>query len=45
MGRRPSSAVFLSKELNDYLKDTYPASEFLRWIRDTEAVLKENVRR
>ena len=41
MVRKPSPAVFRSRELDDFLKDHN--STFQRWIEDMETVLKENM--
>ena len=41
MVRKPSPAVFRSRELDDFLKGHN--SKFQRWIEDMETVLKENM--
>jgi len=41
MVRKPSSAVFRSPDLDDFLRQYN--SKFQRWIKDMETVLKENM--
>jgi len=43
MVRKPSPAVFLSEELEDFLKGLEPDHKFHRWIDDMKGVLKENM--
>jgi len=43
MARRPSPAVFISKELEDFLKRLRPDDKRKRWIDDMVSVLKENM--
>jgi hypothetical protein len=43
VSRRPSSAVFPSKELKDFLKELSPNDNRRRWVEDMEDVLKENM--
>lgn len=43
MVRKPSPAVFLSKDLKDFLNTLNSESKFRRWIEDMETVLKENM--
>lgn len=44
MTRKPSPAVFISKELNDILKTLDPNDKRLKWIKEMEDVLKENIK-
>jgi hypothetical protein len=41
MVRKPSLAVFRSKDLDDLLRQDNP--KFRRWVEDMETVLKENM--
>jgi hypothetical protein len=41
MVRKPSPAVFRSRDLDDFLKQYSP--KFRRWIEDMQTVLKENM--
>jgi len=43
VSRRPSPAVFRSKELNDFLKELSPKDNRRRWVEDMEDILKENI--
>ena len=43
MVRRPSPAVFRSKDLDEFLETLELDHKFRRWIGDMEAVLKENI--
>lgn len=43
MTRKPSPAVYRSKELTDFLKEFDPSHKFNRWIDDMATVLKENM--
>lgn len=43
MVRKPSSAVFRSRELEEFLKTLKPDDKLRRWIEDMEAVLLENM--
>ena len=43
MVRRPSPAVFRSRELDEYLRGLNPDSPIHLWVEDMEAVLKENM--
>ena len=43
MPRRPSRAVFRSRELDDFLKKLNPNDKRVKWINDMENVLKENM--
>jgi hypothetical protein len=43
MVRKPSPAVFLSGELEDFLKEIDPTHKFHKWVKDMKSVLKENM--
>ena len=43
MVRRPSAAVFRSKNLNQFLSMQEPRSKFRKWIENMEIALKENM--
>lgn len=43
MARKPSPAVFLSEELEDFLKELGPNHKFRKWVEDMKSVLKENM--
>lgn len=43
MVSRPSPAVHLSEELEDFLKEINPNHKFNKWIADMKSVLKENM--
>ena len=43
MVRRPSPAVFRSKELNELIEGLEPENKLRKWIEDIENVLKENM--
>ena len=43
MVRRPSPAVYLSADLDAFLKRLDPQSKFKKWLIDMEKVLKENM--
>ena len=43
MVRKPSKAVFISKELNDFLESLDPQNKLKKWIQDMKIVLKEDM--
>lgn len=43
MVRRPSPAVFLSKELDELLNNLNSDSKLRKWVENMEAVLKEHM--
>lgn len=43
MVRKPSPAVFRSRDLEDFLKTLKPDDKLRRWIEDMETVLLENM--
>lgn len=43
MVRRPSPAVFRSKDLDEFLKNQKSDSKLKKWIEDMETVLQENM--